>query len=132
MADSDGTPSPSYIKPLLCFMSPKDKITPESTFVFRTARSCAQNMDNPCSKGVYMHLFEQCKPRGFASSLNNPLDLKESPEPPDLEDALANDNTDNKQVPPLDSAVGALGRVTVGALTNNDIALLILDPLQHF
>lgn len=62
--------------------------------------------------------------------LNNPLDLKEPPQPPNLEHALANDNANDKNIPPLDSAVGALGRVTMGALTDNNVALLILYPLE--
>jgi len=55
--------------------------------------------------------------------------LKESPQPPDLEDTFSNDNTNDKQIPPLDSGVGALGRVTVGALTQDNVTLLVLDHL---
>ena len=62
--------------------------------------------------------------------LNNPLYLKEPPQPPNLEHTLANDNADDENVPPLDSAVGALGRVTVGALADDNVALLILYPLE--
>lgn len=58
------------------------------------------------------------------------LDLEESPQPPDLEDRLANDNADDEQVPPLDTAVGALGSVSVGALTDDNVALFILDRLE--
>lgn len=63
--------------------------------------------------------------------LNDTLDLKEPSQPPDLKDALANDDTNDKKIPPLDSTVGALSRVTVGALADNNIALLILYHLQH-
>ena len=69
---------------------------------------------------------------GHILSLNNALDLKEASQPPDLEERLANDNTDNKHVPPLDSAVCALGGVSVGALTDDDVLLLILDLGKEF
>jgi hypothetical protein len=63
---------------------------------------------------------------------DNPLDLEETPQPPDLEDRLANDNTNDEQVPPLDATVGALGRVPVGALADNDVRLLVPDLGEGF
>lgn len=59
--------------------------------------------------------------------LNHALDLEEASQPPDLEERLANDDTNNEHVPPLDSAVCALGGVSVGALTDDDILLFVLD-----
>jgi hypothetical protein len=63
----------------------------------------------------------------LSSSLDHALDLEEASQPPDLEERLANNDTNNEHVPPLDSAVCALGGVSVGALTDNDILLLVLD-----
>lgn len=57
--------------------------------------------------------------------------LKEPPQPPDLENRLANDDANDKQVPPLDAAVCALGGVAVGALADNDVALLVLNHLEQ-
>lgn len=59
--------------------------------------------------------------------LYNPLDLEEATKPPDLEEGLANDKADDKEIPPLDACVGALGGVAVGALTDDDVLLLVLD-----
>jgi hypothetical protein len=63
----------------------------------------------------------------LTSPLDHTLDLEEASQPPDLKEGLANDDTNNKHVPPLDSAVCALGGVSVSALTDNDILLLVLD-----
>lgn len=54
-------------------------------------------------------------------TLNHTLDLEEATEPPDLEESLANDNTDDEHVPPLDTGVGAFGGVAVGALAHDDV-----------
>jgi hypothetical protein len=59
--------------------------------------------------------------------LDNPLHLKEPPQPPDLEDGLSNHDTDDKQIPPLDPIVGALSCVAVGAFADDNVGLLILD-----
>jgi hypothetical protein len=61
------------------------------------------------------------------SRLYHTLNLEESPQPPDLEDGLANDDTNDKQVPPLDAGVGALGGVAVDALADDNVLLLVLD-----
>lgn len=73
---------------------------------------------------IQKHLLYKC---AFAFALDHTLDLKEASQPPDLEYRLANDDANDKHVPPLDSAVGALGGVSVGALTDNDVLLLVLD-----
>ena len=65
------------------------------------------------------------------TSLDHPLDLEEAPQPPDLEDGLANDDANDKQVPPLDARVGALGRVAVCPLADDDVGLLVLDLGQE-
>lgn len=67
----------------------------------------------------------------FRTPLYHALHLEEPSEPPDLEDRLANDDANNEQVPPLDSAVGALGRVSVGALSQDNIRLLVLDGVKE-
>lgn len=59
------------------------------------------------------------------------LDLKEAAEPPDLEETLADDDADDEEIPPLDSGVGALGRIAVVALAENDVLLLVLDLGQE-
>ena len=55
------------------------------------------------------------------------LDLEEALEPPDLEDALADDDAHLEDAPPLDAGVGALGGVAVGAFADDDVALFVLD-----
>ena len=60
------------------------------------------------------------------------LDLEEALEPPDLEDALADDDTHLEDAPPLDTGVGALGGVAVGAFADDDVALLVLDLGEEF
>jgi hypothetical protein len=59
------------------------------------------------------------------------LDLEEAAEPPDLEDRLANDDTDNEDVPPLDTGVGAFGGVAVNTLTHDNVLLLVLNLGQE-
>lgn len=59
--------------------------------------------------------------------LDDPLDLEEAAKPPDLEKGLANDDANDEQVPPLDSGVCALSGVAVGALTEDNVLLLVLD-----
>lgn len=59
--------------------------------------------------------------------LHDPLNFEEPPQPPNLEDRLANDDADDEDVPPLDPAVCALGSVSVGALADDYVRLLILD-----
>lgn len=55
------------------------------------------------------------------------LDLEETLEPPNLEDALGDHDAHLEDAPPLDASVGALGGVAVGALAHDDVALLVLD-----
>lgn len=59
--------------------------------------------------------------------LDDSLDLEEAAQPPDLEKGLANDDANDEQVPPFDSGVCALGGVAVGALTEDNVLLLVLD-----
>jgi hypothetical protein len=60
------------------------------------------------------------------------LDLEEALEPPDLEDALADDDAHLEDAPPLDAGVGALGGVAVGALADDDVSLFVLDLGEEF
>jgi hypothetical protein len=60
------------------------------------------------------------------------LDLEEALEPPNLEDALADDDAHLENAPPLDAGVGALGGVAVGAFTDDNVALLVLDLGEEF
>jgi hypothetical protein len=62
---------------------------------------------------------------GFASY--HALHLEKAAEPPDLEEGLADDDADDKHVPPLDTGVCALGGVAVSALAHDDVLLLVLD-----
>lgn len=55
------------------------------------------------------------------------LDLEKALKPPDLEDALGNNDAHLEDAPPLDTSVGALGGVAVGALAHDDVALLVFD-----
>lgn len=59
--------------------------------------------------------------------LHNPLHLEESPQPPNLENRLADDNAQDEDVPPLDTAVGALGSVAVGTFAEDNVLLLVPD-----
>jgi hypothetical protein len=56
--------------------------------------------------------------------------LEKALQPPHLEDTLSNDNKQLEQTPPLNTAIGALGRIPVHALANNNVPLLIAD-LSH-
>ena len=67
----------------------------------------------------------------LGSGLDYALHLEEAAQPPDLEDGLADDDADDKEVPPLDTAVGALGSVAVGALAHDNVRLLVLDLGQQ-
>ncbi len=57
----------------------------------------------------------------YSVCLYHPLDLEEPPQPPDLEEGLADDNADDEYIPPLYPAVCALGGVTVCALSEDDV-----------
>ena len=58
--------------------------------------------------------------------------LEKPLQPPHLEDTIPGENQDLEDAPPLDTRVGALGRVPVGALANNNVALLVLDLRNEF
>jgi hypothetical protein len=60
------------------------------------------------------------------------LDLEEALEPPNLEDAFANDDAHLENAPPLDAGVGALGGVAVGAFADDNVALLVLNLGEEF
>lgn len=51
--------------------------------------------------------------------------LKETLQPPNLEDTLSDDNGQLEDAPPLHTAIGALGGVTVHSLAHNNVSLLI-------
>jgi hypothetical protein len=53
--------------------------------------------------------------------------LKEPLQPPDLEEALANQHGKLEDAPPLDAGVCAFGRVPVCSLADDNVALLVLD-----
>ena len=54
-------------------------------------------------------------------------DLKETLQPPDLEDTLSNQDSQLKDAPPFDTGIGALGSVSVHALPDDNITLLVAD-----
>jgi hypothetical protein len=56
--------------------------------------------------------------------------LEKALQPPHLEDTLSNNNKQLEKTPPLNTAVGALGRIPVHTLANNNVPLLIAD-LSH-
>lgn len=53
--------------------------------------------------------------------------LKESLQPPDLENAFSNKHSKLKDAPPFDASVGALGCISMRSLAHDDIGLLILN-----
>ena len=57
----------------------------------------------------------------------SPSDLEEPLKPPDLEEALADQEAKLEDAPPLDARVSALRSVSMCSLANNDVALLVLD-----
>lgn len=62
--------------------------------------------------------------------LNGKTNLKESLQPPDLENTLSKKDNQLAQTPPFDSRVRALSSVPVRLFPNNDVGLFILD-LRH-
>ena len=57
--------------------------------------------------------------------------LKESLQPPDLEYAFPNQNSQLKYAPPFDPAVCTFSCIAVGPLTDNDVGLFIFDLIQE-
>jgi hypothetical protein len=53
--------------------------------------------------------------------------LEEALQPPHLENTLTNQHGKLEDAPPLYARVGALGRVPVYSLADNNVALLVLD-----
>lgn len=53
--------------------------------------------------------------------------FEEPLEPPDLEDAFADDDAHLEDRPPFDARVGRFRRVAVRALADHDVALFVLD-----
>ena len=66
-------------------------------------------------------------PRALCCFIPISTHLEESPQPPNLEDGLANNDANNEQIPPLDASVGALRRIPVCPLADDDVGLLVLD-----
>lgn len=60
------------------------------------------------------------------------LYLKESLEPPHLENAFANQEYKLEDTPPLDTRICAFGCVSVDPFSDNDIGLLVADLGQRF
>jgi hypothetical protein len=58
--------------------------------------------------------------------------LKESLQPPDLEDAFANQDNHLEYAPPFDSTVCTLCRVSVGSFSHNNVRLFIFDLGKEF
>ena len=56
----------------------------------------------------------------------NTAHLKESFQPPYLENAFPNQNRKLEDAPPLHAAVGALSGISVHSLAEHDISLLVL------
>lgn len=67
------------------------------------------------------------RPLDHGRRLYDALGLEEAAQPPDLEERLAEDDANDKEVPPLDAGVCALSRVAVGALADDDVLLLVPD-----
>lgn len=53
--------------------------------------------------------------------------LEEPLQPPHLEPAVRAENENLEDAPPLDAGIGAFGGVPVCPLTDNNVALLVLD-----
>ena len=64
------------------------------------------------------------------SSVSGYAYLKEPLQPPDLENALPNEDSQLKYAPPFDPAICAFSCIAVGPLTDNDVGLFIFDLVQ--
>lgn len=62
-----------------------------------------------------------------AMVLHEALDFEEAADPPDLKEALADEERYLEDAPPLDAGVCGLGCVAVGAFADDDVRLLVLD-----
>ena len=56
--------------------------------------------------------------------------LKEPLQPPDLEYALPDQDSQLKDAPPFDPAICAFRCITMGPLTDNDVGLFVFDLIQ--
>lgn len=57
--------------------------------------------------------------------------LKESFQPPDLEDTFSNQDAQLEYTPPFHSCVRAFSRVSMDSLSDNDIGLLVFDLVEE-
>lgn len=57
--------------------------------------------------------------------------FKKPLQPPDLKDALPNQDSQLKYTPPFDPSIRAFSSIAVGAFTDNDVRLFILDLIQE-
>ena len=57
--------------------------------------------------------------------LHETLDLEEALDPPDLEDALADEQAQLEDAPPFYAGVCRFGSVAVGAFADDDVGLLV-------
>ena len=57
--------------------------------------------------------------------------LKKPLQPPDLEDALADQHAQLEDGPPFDARVGGFGGVAVGALADDDVGLFVFDLVEE-
>lgn len=116
-------PCPSFLKHLLEF-SPQ---------IRRTGLIKEPKFGPGClifeKKGLrcYNAAMRMILPTISGKSLHHPLHLEEPSQPPDLEDRLAHNDTQDEDIPPFDAAVCALGGIAVGALANDNVGLLVLD-----
>ena len=95
----------------------------------------AQNVVSPFSFLYTTRLtFESHQlPTQYAIALGTVLAyLKEAFQPPDLEDAFADQDTHLEHAPPLDSRVCAFCGVSVGSFAEDDIGLFVFDLSKEF
>lgn len=72
------------------------------------------------------------KTRPSIKFLNNALDLEEPLQPPNLEAAVGYQYKKLEDAPPFDSAICALGRVSMRPFSHYDVPLFVLDLIDQF
>jgi hypothetical protein len=89
------------------------------------------NLARQLADALYNTLdLQLCQLRSVASE--GCTNLEESLDPPNLKNALGDQDHDLEKAPPLDSSISALGGISVCPFSDDDVALLVLDLCDQF